>query len=370
MKNSNVLFLDLKKIQQRHSDEIVEAFVKVLESGWYILGNEVSSFEAEFSEYCGSKYCIGVANGLDALTLVLRAWKNLGLLSDGDEVLVPANTYIATILAITENNLKPVLVEPCVDTYNIDPSLLESHITNMSKAILPVHLYGRSCDMQLINNIAKKYNLLILEDCAQAHGAVFKGKKVGGWGDAAAFSFYPGKNLGALGDGGAITTNDFSLFNELKRIRNYGSDVKYKNDSIGVNSRLDEVQASILRVKLKYLDQDNEYRRKIARFYLDNIVNPNVILPSASSLDNVYHVFPVRVRDRDQFINYLAENSIQTLVHYPTPPYRQKCYDGYFDGYFPISDMIHRQVVSIPISPVISDDDINKVTDVINEYKV
>lgn len=272
-------FLDLFAINQRQHKELVSAFSRVLDSGWYIMGEELEQFEKEFAEYCGVKYCIGVANGLDALILVLRAWKELGYLEDGDEVLVPANTYIASILAITENKLVPVLVEPDIETYNINPALIENYITEKTKAILPVHLYGLLCNMPEISAIARKYNLLILEDCAQAHGAIRDGRKAGAWGDAAGFSFYPGKNLGALGDAGAVTTNNAELSSTIKALRNYGSHKKYENIYQGLNSRLDELQAALLRVKIHTLPEDTAIRQRIAEKYIREIKNPAITLP-------------------------------------------------------------------------------------------
>lgn len=289
-------FLDLFAINQRQHKELVSAFSRVLDSGWYIMGEELEQFEKEFAEYCGVKYCIGVANGLDALILVLRAWKELGYLEDGDEVLVPANTYIASILAITENKLVPVLVEPDIETYNINPALIENYITEKTKAILPVHLYGLLCNMPEISAIARKYNLLILEDCAQAHGAIRDGRKAGAWGDAAGFSFYPGKNLGALGDAGAVTTNNAELSSTIKALRNYGSHKKYENIYQGLNSRLDELQAALLRVKIHTLPEDTAIRQRIAEKYIREIKNPAITLPVYEGQGaHVWHLFVVRI---------------------------------------------------------------------------
>lgn len=360
-------FLDLKKINVRHEDAILEGMKRVLHSGWYILGKEVEQFEHEFAEYCGTKYALGVANGLDALELIIRAY-NIG---EGDEVIVPSNTYIATILSISANGATPVLVEPDLLTYNIDPAKIEKNITDKTKAILVVHLYGQACDMDRINKIASKYNLKIIEDCAQSHGAVYGDKKVGNLGDAAAFSFYPGKNLGALGDAGAITTNDFALYNDLKALRNYGSHKKYENLYKGYNSRLDEFQAPILREKLKFLDSDNEYRTEIAQYYLNNIKNEHIILPSVKEGEksHVWHVFVIRTLYRKQFIEHMHDNGVQTMIHYPIPPHKQEAYKEWDDRSYPISEKIHSEVVSLPISPVMDQADVIRVVEVVNEYR-
>ncbi len=365
-----VKFLDLKSINNQYSDELKEACSRVIDSGWYILGEEVEAFEQDFSSYCGTKYCIGVANGLDALTLVLRAWKELGKLQDGDEVIVPANTYIASILAITENNLKPVLVEPDKDTYNLDAEILESAITSNTKVILPVHLYGQISPMDKIMQLANKYGLLVLEDCAQAHGAELNGVKAGNWGHAAGFSFYPGKNLGALGDAGAITTNDEQLFQVLVALRNYGSHEKYKNKFQGVNSRLDEMQAAILRVKLKYLDDEIKNRRNIARNYISNIYNDNIVLPKWNEeKQHVFHLFVIRTTYRDNIQSYLLDKNIQSLIHYPIPTHRQEAYPSLSNQSYPITEMIHKTVLSLPLSPVLDDVNVNRVIDAINSFK-
>lgn len=346
-------FLDLKKLNAQYRDELIEACIRVIDSGWYILGKEVEEFEKEFANYCGTKYAIGVGNGLDALTLILRAYKELGILSDGDEVIVPANTYIATILAITNNNLTPVLVEPDIDTYLIDPDSIEENITSKTKAIMVVHLYGQTCEMDKINDIAKKYNLKVIEDSAQSHGAYYKDKRSGNLADASGFSFYPGKNLGALGDAGAITTNDDHLAEVLKALRNYGSHKKYENIYKGVNSRLDEIQAAILRVKLKYLDDEIERRRKIARFYLENIKNYNIILPKVREDSNhVWHLFVIRTEKRDKLQKYLLDKGIHTLIHYPIPPHKQIAYKEWNDRSYPITEKISKEVLSLPISGV------------------
>ncbi|WP_299238821.1 DegT/DnrJ/EryC1/StrS family aminotransferase [Sulfurihydrogenibium sp.] len=362
-------FLDLKKLNAQYRDELIEACTRVIDSGWYILGKEVEEFEKEFANYCGTKYAIGVGNGLDALTLILRAYKELGILSDGDEVIVPANTYIATILAITNNNLIPVLVEPDIDTYLIDPDKIEENITSKTKAIMVVHLYGQTCEMDKINEIAKKYNLKVIEDSAQSHGAYYKDKRSGNLADASGFSFYPGKNLGALGDAGAITTNDDQLAEVLKALRNYGSRKKYENIYKGVNSRLDEIQAAILRVKLKYLDEEIERRRKIARFYLENIKNNNIILPKVREDSNhVWHLFVIRTEKRDKLQKYLLDKGIHTLIHYPIPPHKQIAYKEWNDRSYPITEKISREVLSLPISGVLTLEEAEKVIEAINEF--
>lgn len=362
-------FLDLKSINSQYRNEIIEAVARVVDSGWYILGNEVSRFEKQFSVYCNTEYAIGVANGLDALTLILRAYMEMGLMKKGDEIIVPSNTYIASILAISENQLKPVLVEPNPQTFNIEPKLIEQHITNKTKAILTVHLYGQVTSMDEIKMIAKKYNLKVVEDCAQAHGASYKGKKVGSLGDAAGFSFYPGKNLGALGDAGAITTSDSKLANVLRALRNYGSNEKYKNEYKGVNSRLDEMQAAILNVKLKYLDKETESRRKIANYYIDNIDNSKIDLPVVQNNDShVWHLFVVTTDERERFVRYLDKNNISSLIHYPIAPHCQKAYQELSQLELGISKMMHNKVCSLPISPVMPKQDVKKVVEVINRF--
>jgi dTDP-4-amino-4,6-dideoxygalactose transaminase len=364
-------FLDLKAINVQYRTELIEACTKVIDSGWYIQGNECKEFDKEFAQYCGTKYAIGVANGLDALILILRAYKELGVINDGDEVIVPSNTYIASILAISQNNLVPVLVEPDINTYLIDPNKIEEKITSKTKAILPVHLYGQTCDMDKINEIAKKYNLKVIEDSAQSHGAYYKDKRSGNLGDVSGFSFYPGKNLGALGDGGAVTTNDEELVNTIKALGNYGSYKKYENLYKGVNSRLDEVQAAMLRVKLKYLDIEIEKRREIANYYLKNIKNDSVILPTVRTKDNhVWHLFVIRTNKRDELQKYLFDNGIQTLIHYPIPPHKQNAYKEWNDESYEISEQIHDEVLSLPISGAQSLVDTKKIIDIINKlYK-
>jgi dTDP-4-amino-4,6-dideoxygalactose transaminase len=364
-----IQFLDLKGINAQYRAELIEACTKVIDSGWYIQGNECKEFDKEFAEYCGTKYAIGVANGLDALILILRAYKELGIMKDGDEVIVPSNTYIASILAISQNNLVPILIEPDINTYLIDPTKIEEKITSKTKAILPVHLYGQTCDMDKINEIAKKYNLKVIEDSAQSHGAYYKDKKSGNLGDASGFSFYPGKNLGALGDGGAVTTNDEELANTIKALGNYGSHKKYENLYKGINSRLDEMQAAMLRVKLKYLDNEIEKRREIANYYLENIKNDNLILPTVKVEDNhVWHLFVIRTNKRNELQKYLLDNRIQTLIHYPLPPHKQIAYKEWNNNNYFISEQIHEEVVSLPISGVQSFDVTENIVEIINKY--
>lgn len=367
-------FLDLKAINAQYRDKLLAACTQVIDSGWYISGKEVEDFERNFADYCGTQFAIGVANGLDALILTLRAWKELGKLNEGDEVIVPSNTYIASILAISQNNLKPVLVEPDIHTFNIDTKKIEAAITDRTKAILPVHLYGQLAEMPEIMGIAKKYNLLVLEDSAQAHGAEIDGKKAGSWGDASGFSFYPGKNLGALGDAGAITTNDAELAHMLKAIRNYGSHEKYKNLVPGVNSRLDEIQAAILNVKLKFLDQENQYRRHIADLYLKEIQNPLIELPLTNTnaepdTQHVWHLFVIRTQHREQLQKHLAEHGVQTLIHYPIPPHKQQAYQEWNNFNLPISEQIHAEVLSLPIGPTLSIDEAKQVVQLCNGFQ-
>jgi len=373
-----------------------------VKSGWFLLGEESAAFEKEFAEFIGSKHCIGTANGLDALRLILKAYIELGVMHEGDEIIAPANTFIATILAITDNRLKPVLVEPDIDTYNIDPALIEQAVTARTKAIIVVHLYGQACWSVEITEIAKKYNLKIIEDNAQAAGAVTMthgtsvatgiqvpvAKCTGSLGDAAGHSFYPGKNLGALGDGGAVTTDDDELGATIRYLANYGSTQKYVHDYKGLNSRLDEIQAAVLRVKLPCLDTDNQRRRVIAGFYAKNIINPGIILPRVchnisgsmisgnstddqitGALNHVWHLYVVRCCERDRLKKYLDENGIQTLIHYPVPPHKQKAYAEYVKLSFPVTEKIHREVLSLPISQVMTQDEAAQVVRVINNYE-
>ncbi|HCX7386541.1 TPA: DegT/DnrJ/EryC1/StrS family aminotransferase, partial [Escherichia coli] len=340
-------FLNLQKSNARYNNELIEAAVRVIESGWYISGSELNAFENNFAKYCKVKHAIGVANGLDALTLTLKAWQELGKLKRNDEVLVPANTYIASILAISEAGLKPVLVEPNEFSYNLSVDNIRAKITANTRVILPVHLYGLISPMDEIMNFARENNLLVLEDSAQSHGASINGKKAGSWGDAAGFSFYPGKNLGALGDAGAVTTNDTDLADTVRYLRNYGSKIKYKHEFKGVNSRLDEIQAAFLNVKLNYLDDDIRIRRNIANRYLNEIKNELIVLPTISSEENhVWHLFVIRIKDRDSLQHYLTKHNIQTVIHYPTPPHRQLAYKEFKDLCFPLSEELHREVIS------------------------
>ncbi|WP_316737878.1 DegT/DnrJ/EryC1/StrS family aminotransferase [Pedobacter aquatilis] len=365
-----IKFLDLKKINETYRDRFKEAFNRVLDSGWYIMGNELTKFENEFANYCKVRHAIGVANGLDALILIIRAYKELGVFKDGDEIIVPANTYIASILAISANNLVPVLVEPNLQSYNIDSNLVELHITSNTVAILPVHLYGQLADMNSIVKIAAKYNLKIIEDCAQAHGAKDKnGQIAGSFGDAAGFSFYPGKNLGALGDAGAITTNDDKLASTLKALLNYGSHKKYKNLFKGVNSRLDELQAAFLSVKLACLDEETEIKRRVANRYLKEINNPEIILPEVNHQDgHVWHLFVIRTNDREKLQKYLDDNGIQTVIHYPIPPHKQDAYLELNQLSLPVSELIHNQVLSLPLSSVLTENEVSEVIMALNRY--
>ncbi|MEZ9394457.1 DegT/DnrJ/EryC1/StrS family aminotransferase [Vibrio splendidus] len=362
-------FLNLKSVNDRYSSELKEACSRVIDSGWYIMGNELAAFEQEFAMYCGTQYCIGVANGLDALTLTLRAWKELGRLQAGDEVIVPANTYIASVLAITENDLVPVLVEPDEDTFNLSISNIQSALTEKTKAILPVHLYGQISPMDEIMSLANEHKLLVLEDCAQSHGAQIKDKKCGSWGNAAGFSFYPGKNLGALGDAGAITTNDKELYDVLVALRNYGSHKKYENKYQGVNSRLDEIQAAMLRVKLQHLDKETAHRQHIAQLYLEGISNPKVILPKLTMKEgHVWHLFVLRTSDRPALMEHLEKHGIQTLIHYPTPPHQQAAYQDFSHLSLPLTETIHEEVMSIPMGPTLSVDQAKEIIFAINKF--
>jgi len=375
-----IQFLSLKDITEKYSDEIHEAVKRVVNSGWYLQGEENKRFEQHYSEFIGTKYCVGCANGLDALIWIFRAYIELGVMKPGDEVIVPANTYIATILAITENGLKPILVEPKFDTLEIDDNKIEEVITPRTKAICIVHLYGRCAYTEKIGTLCKNYNLKLVEDNAQAHGCCasqvqsskFKvqSKRTGALGDAAGHSFYPGKNLGALGDGGAVTTDDEELANTIRALANYGSTRKYVFKYTGRNSRLDEIQAAVLDVKLKHLDEDNAHRQEIANYYYENIKNPLVKLPNRlPDVNNVYHVFPILCEKRDELQAYLSEHGVQTLIHYPIPPHKQECYIEWNNLSFPITEQIHQQELSLPISPVLTMEETRKILDIINEYK-
>lgn len=373
-----IKFLDLHKINARFETDFQERFKSFLNSGHYILGSEVERFEMDFAAYCGTKYCIGTANGLDALTLIFKSYIHLGKLEINDEVIVPANTYIASILSIINAGLKPVLVEPDLETYNLSAEETIKHLNPNTKAILVVHLYGQLADMHAINTIAKSKGLLVIEDAAQAHGAVESSKfevqssrfkKAGNLGDAAAFSFYPTKNLGALGDAGAVTTNDRDLAETVKLMRNYGSSKKYVNEIIGVNSRLDELQAAFLNIKLKQLDKDNDMRRTMAKRYLHEIKNKKLTLPFYSGEDDhVFHVFVIRVIDRSGFETYLQSKGVEYLIHYPIPPHQQNALSMFNENKYPITEEIHKTVVSIPMSPVMAADEIFTVINALNAY--
>jgi dTDP-4-amino-4,6-dideoxygalactose transaminase len=374
-------FLDLKKINARFETEFQEVFKNFLDSGYYILGDSVSEFEKEFAQYCGVKHCIGVGNGLDALRLILEGYKTHGKIKEGDEVIVAANTYIATILAVKQAGLTPVLVDAEAETFGFDCSQLEQAVTPKTKAIMPVHLYGQITNMDVVNAFAKANNLLVIEDAAQAHGSRFKvqdsrleegngiEKKAGNLGDAAGFSFYPTKNLGALGDGGAVTTNDDELAEVIRMLRNYGVKTKYVNDLQGFNSRLDELQAALLLLKLQHLHNDNSRRREIAKMYLTQLSNKKIILPTVPDFDaHVFHLFVVQTGNRDEFQNYLTENGVGTLIHYPIPPHKQKAFSEWNHLSFPATEMIHNTVLSIPISPVMTEEEVQRVIEVVNSY--
>lgn len=388
--NIMIKFLDIGKINSCYKDKLIQATAEVIQSGWYLMGEKLEQFETKLAQYIGVNHAIGVGNGLDALRLIFRAYIEMGIMHKGDEVIVPANTYIATILAITDNDLKPVLVEPDIETYNLDISKIEQHITSRTKAIMVVHLYGQVCWSEKLENIAKKHNLRIIEDNAQAIGATYtypekisstktiitntkqRTKKSGALGDAAGNSFYPGKNLGALGDAGAVTTNDEELANVVRALGNYGSHKKYHNDYQGQNSRMDEIQAAFLNIKLKYLDKENQHRRKIAQYYLDNITNSDIILPSIRCYNShVWHLFVIRHTNRDKLQQYLKENGIQTLIHYPIPPHKQKAYSSLNKLDLPITDKIHNEVLSIPISSVMSINiEVLKIIESINSFNL
>lgn len=365
-----IQFLDIKKINHLHQEEIERKLVDVFRSGWYILGSEVKTFEGSLKNYLGARDAIGVANGLDALRLIFKAYIELGIMKAGDEVIVPANTYIASILAISDNQLVPVLVEPHVETFNLDINLIEQHISEKTKAILVVHLYGQCCFDEKLNLLKEKYNLKIIEDNAQAIGAEWNGKKTGTLGDAAGFSFYPGKNLGALGDGGAVSTNDEQLAKIIRELSNYGSNQKYVNTYQGLNSRLDEIQAAILSIKLNYLDIENDKRRFIANRYCSEIKNPKILIPRIpiDSREHVWHLFVVRCQNRDRLQAYLLEKGIQTLIHYPIAPHKQKAYSEFNHLTFPLTEQLQDEVLSLPISPVMSEEDVNYIIQVCNDF--
>lgn len=364
-----IKFLDLQAVTQQREVEIKEAVNRVIDSGWYLQGKENERFEANYAQYIGTKHCVGVANGLDALRLILRAYIEMGIMHEGDEIIVPANTYIASILAITDNRLKPILVEPSIDTLQIDDSLIEKVITSRTKGIMIVHLYGQCAYTEKIAEICRKNNLKLIEDNAQAHGCLFNGKKTGSLGDAAGHSFYPGKNLGAFGDAGAVTTDDEDLGKLVRTLANYGSSKKYVFEYQGLNSRLDEIQAAILDVKLKYLDQDTQRRKDVARYYIENIKHPDIILPKVNDWDaHVFHLFPILTHRRDELQAYLTRNQIQTLIHYPVPPHKQKCYIGSNGEVLPLTEKIHQQELSLPISPIITDEEICIIGEKLNNF--
>lgn len=362
-----IKFLDLHKINEQYREDIDASIKRVLDSGWYLLGKENELFCQNFASYCGAKHCIGVANGLDALNLIIKAFD----FEEQSEIIVPANTYIASILSISQNGHTPILVEPNIENYNIDISKIESAITPKTRAIMVVHLYGQAVEIKPVLELAKKYNLKVIEDCAQSHGAFYPDTeaRVGSLTDASGFSFYPGKNLGCLGDGGAVTTNDDELAKKITALRNYGSHVKYENLYQGVNSRLDEIQAAVLNVKLKGLDDDNAKRRAIAKQYLQNINNSEIILPKPiSEKSHVWHVFPIRCKNRTKLQEYLTQNVIQTLIHYPIPPHKQACYKELANYNLPITEKIHEEILSLPISPVMETEEVKKVIDTINSF--
>ncbi len=364
-----IKFLDLHKINLPYQTAFQEKMQQVLDKGWFILGDEVKTFENNFADYCGTKYCIGVGNGLDAMVLIFKAYIELGKLQKGDEVIVPANTYIASILAVLQADLVPVLVEPKLETYNLNPDLISEKISSKTKAILAVHLYGQLAEMDKINAIAKQYNFLVIEDSAQAHGAAMGEVKSGNLSNAAAFSFYPGKNLGSLGDAGAITTNDDALAQVLFALRNYGSEQKYYNEFIGVNSRLDELQAAFLTVKLLHLDKENEVRKSIVKRYLTEIKNDKITLPYWDGTNNhVFHLFVIRTENRQALQDYLKQNNIENLIHYPVPPHKQKALSEWNTLSFPITEKIHREVLSLPLSPVITEEEVGYVIQILNQY--
>lgn len=365
-----IKFLDLQKVNLQHQEEIENKLLSVFRSGWYLLGSELKNFETNLASYIGSEYALGVANGLDALRLIFRAYMELGFMQPGDEVIVPANTYIASVLALSDNGLVPVFVEPDASTYNIDISKIEESITPKTKAILIVHLQGRIVFSEELKNIAVKHNLKIVEDNAQAIGAEWKGIKSGNLGDAAGFSFYPGKNLGALGDAGAVTTNDKELFEAIRAIANYGSNQKYVNIYKGLNSRLDEIQAAVLDVKLKYIGHENSTRREVAKRFIAGINNPKIILPEnpADENEHVWHVFVIRTEKRDELQAYLTEKGISTIIHYPIPPHKQDAYKEYNHLSFPVTEKMHEEVLSLPISSVLEEKEIQAIIEAVNGF--
>lgn len=365
-----IKFLDLQKITAKYADEIHEAVNRVVDSGWYLQGKENQIFETNYAHYIGTKYTVGCANGLDALIWIFRAYIEMGVMEPGDEVIVPANTYIASILAVTENRLKPVLVEPSIETYQIDDNKIEEAITERTKAVLIVHLYGQCAYTDKIGELCKKYNLKLVEDNAQAHGCKFHGRKTGSLGDAAGHSFYPGKNLGAFGDAGAVTTNDEELAKVVRAVANYGSQKKYVFRYCGRNSRLDEIQAAVLDVKLKHLDEDVAVRKQVAKYYIDYIINPAIVIPIIKDWDaHVFHIFTIRTKKRDELQKYLADNGVQTIIHYPVPPHKQECYKEWNSLSFPVTEQIHDEELSLPMSPVIAEEEVETVVNLLNKWK-
>jgi dTDP-4-amino-4,6-dideoxygalactose transaminase len=363
-----IKFLDIKAINDSFEPELSQAINRVLDSGWYLLGNEVKAFEQEYAKYIGTKHCIGVANGLDALRIILKAYIETGIMKEGDEIIVPANTYIATILAITDNRLKAILVEPDLTNYNIDPFKIEEKITSRTKAIMLVHLYGLNAMHPEIERLIAKYNLKLIEDNAQAAGAFYDEKRTGSLSNASGHSFYPGKNLGCLGDGGAITTDNDELASVIRALANYGSTAKYVNKYQGLNSRLDEIQAAILRTKLPRLDYDNQRRRDVAQFYINNIKHPDVVLPGLNHISSVWHLFVIRFANRNELQSFLTKEGIQTLIHYPIPPHQQTAYKAWNNISLPITELIHQQVLSLPIGPLITYQEVLKVVEIINNF--
>lgn len=369
MPSQRIKFLDLQAITNQHKDEYNAAVHRVIDSGWFLQGNETKAFETNYAQYIGTQHCIAVANGLDALTLILRAYKEMGIMTDGDEVIVPANTYIATIIAITNNRLTPVLVEPTWESLVIDISRIEEAITPKTKAVMIVHLYGRIAYNDTLHNICQRHNLKLLEDCAQSHGCQWQGTKTGALGDAAAHSFYPGKNLGAFGDAGAVTTSDHELASIIRALANYGSNKKYVFKYIGQNSRISEIDAAVLNIKLKYLDEDNRKRQQLAAYYYANITNPNITLPTRlPDEDNVYHQFPVFCETRDQLQHHLATQGIEAIIHYPIPPHQQECYSQWNTRSYPITERIHAQELSLPINQAITMDEAQIIVSSLNAF--
>ena len=367
-----IKYLPLKQINDRYDAELREAVGRVMDSGWYLKGEHTQRFEKNYATYIGTKYCVGVANGLDALTLILRAYIEKGVMQPGDEVIVPANTFIASILSISDCGLTPVLVEPCIDTFQIDDSQIEEVITERTKALMIVHLYGRCAYTEKIGMICKKHHLKLIEDNAQAHGCFApmdngQWRRTGSLGDAAAHSFYPGKNLGALGDAGAVTTNDKELAQIIEELGNYGSSKKYVFDYQGRNSRLDEIQAAMLDVKLRHLDEDNQRRQAIADYYINNVKHPEILLPTPSQ--SVYHIFPILCERRDELQQYLKENGVETMIHYPIPPHKQACYKEWNDLSFPITERIHRQELSLPCHPAMKQEEADQIVSLLNRFR-